>query len=178
MDLQTALRNLSLLEGGFTVDNGGATECGITQEAWDAYSDKLGICRSPVRSITPTEEEDFYRESYWGPLLCDQLEALQEGLGFVLFQWALNHEGAGDRGGAVMSLQVCCGIPPDGVMGTETLKAVAQVYDKRRLMACILGRQEGWYQEAATKNPALPLDGWERRVRKTREIVGLTQASV
>ncbi len=174
MDLKDALKNLSILEGGFTVDDGGPTESGITQDAWDQYSDRAGICRSPVSSITPGEEEDFYRESYWGPLMCDPLETMQEGLGFVLFQWALNHEGAGNAGGAVVSLQVCCGIPPDGVMGPETLKAVSQIYDRRKLMACILGRQEGWYQEAAAKNPNLPLDGWLNRVRKTREIIGLT----
>ncbi|MHB8372208.1 MAG: glycosyl hydrolase 108 family protein [Thermoplasmataceae archaeon] len=179
MNLHTALHpNLDILEGRFTVDNGGPTESGITQSAWDAYCDSKGEVRSPVSSLSPEDELAFYGEGYWNPLMCDKLEALQEGLGFVLFQWALNHEGAGNHGGAVMSLQVCCGIPPDGVMGPTTLLVASQVYDKKKLMACILGRQEGWYKDEAAKCADAPLLGWEGRIKKVRGIVGLTQVSV
>ncbi len=179
MNLHTALHpNLDILEGRFTVDNGGPTESGITQYAWDAYRDASGLPRSPVSSITPDEELAFYETGYWAPLLCDKLEALQEGLGFVLFQWALNHEGEGNHGGAVMSIQICCGVPPDGIMGPETLLAASQIYDKKKLMACILGRQEGWYKEEAAKWADAPLVGWEGRIEKVRQIVKLTQISV
>lgn len=170
MTFTQALKGLEELEGGWTVDAGGPTECGITQSAWDQYCSSRNLPGSPVRTLSRSQITDFYWFGYWQPLLCDQLP---DGVDFVLFQWAVNHEPAGDRGGSVKSLQVCCGVEPDGVMGQETVVAARIFPDSRKLMSCILARQESWYEADARENPDAPLVGWQSRISKTKTILGL-----
>ena len=170
MTTQQLIRNLNILEGRFTVDDGGPTECGITQSSWDPYCRLRGLPPSSVENITPADEEEFYRFSYIDPLL---LGDLQNGVDFVLFQWAINHDGSGDEGGSVKTIQICAGVEPDAIMGPETVKAANQM-DRIKLMECMLNRQLDWYKGAYAADPSLPLEGWKNRIAKTRKIVGLT----
>lgn len=165
MTFSVALRYLGMLEGDYTVDDGGPTLCGVTQTAWDQYCQQKGMTSVPVRTLTNAQVADFYWFSYWKPLCLDEIP---DGLDFVVFQWAINHEGAGDAGQAVRDLQICAGANPDGIMGPMTVKCVQTFAFPLKLASCVLDRQEAWYKEAASKNPALPLDGWLNRVRRCR----------
>ncbi len=171
MNLSEALRNLALLEGRYTVDDGGPTESGITQEAYDQYCTDMGLPSTPVQDLTQIQISNFYQVNYWDPLMCDKL---QNGVDFVLFQWALNHEGAGDRGGSVKTIQICSGVVPDGIMGSETVTAANHI-NSMKLMACMLSRQEAWYRNEHKKDPSMPLDGWLNRIKKVKRIVGLPE---
>lgn len=167
MTFEKALQGLRYLEGGFTVDNGGPTEAGITQDTYDAFCAAQGIASVPVQTLTPQLIADFYKLSYWNPLLCDQLA---DGVDFVLFQWAINHEGPGNAGGAVESLQICSGAEPDGIMWPETVRA-ANAVDPAKLCNCILNRQDGWYEADSVQNPDAPLKGWKARVDRVRSLL-------
>ena len=172
MTFEKALRGLMILEGGFTVDDGGPTEVGITQSAWDGWCQKIGQPSSPIESLSQEDIQTFYRNAYWTPLLCPQLP---DGVDFCLFQWAINHEYFGGDGPAVRDLQMCCGTTPDGCMGPETAGAACGM-DRVKLMQCLLGRQEAWYKNDAKVNADAPLVGWENRVDRTRKFVGLPAA--
>lgn len=164
------LKNLAILEGRYTVDDGGPTECGITQSAWNTWCTFAHRAPKSVATLTPQDVSDFYLFGYIGPLL---LANLPDGVDFCLFQWAVNHEFFGGTGPAVRDLQICVGASPDRVMGPETV-ADANAMDRIKLMECLLARQEAWYQADAKTNPDAPLIGWENRIEKVREIVGLT----
>jgi lysozyme family protein len=168
MTFEQALQGLRYLEGGFTIDDGGPTEAGITQSTYDSFCAAQGIPSTPVSELTPQLIADFYRLAYWDPLLCGQLP---DKVDFVLFQWAVNHEGPGRAGGSVESLQICSGVAPDGIMGPETVKAANSV-DPDKLCVCILNRQDGWYEADSLKNPDAPLRGWRARVDRARAFIG------
>lgn len=158
---------LGNLEGGYTVDDGGPTNYGVTQQAWDLYRKKFHSDAALVKNATQEELKDFYWFTYWSPLRLDQVHTPAD---FVIFQWAVDCEGGGDEGLAVRDAQLCCGAEPDGIMGPLTLKAISSVpVDK--FEECYLGRQEMHYREWAAKNPALPLGGWLDRIAKVRNIV-------
>ena len=139
---------------------------GIAPETWGAW------CKSQNAAVEPITRDGaytFYRESYWLPLGC---EYLPDGLDFCVFEWAVNGDGPGKVGKAVMDLQSCLGVTTDGIMGPETIYA-ARMCHVVKTMTLYLARQVGWYKDDAKKNPDAPLIGWENRVRKTCRIVGI-----
>lgn len=119
--------------------------------------------------ITLQGARTFYYDEYWLPLLCN---SIPDGLDFCVFEWAVNGEGPGRIGKAVLDLQACLGVLPDGIMGPFTVGA-ARDCNVQKVMVLYLARQVGWYIEDARKNPDAPLVGWENRVRKTCGIVGV-----
>ena len=167
MTFEEALKGLRYLEGGFVIDDGGPTEAGITQTTYDGFCQQHGLTVTPVNQMTPQLIAEFYRLAYWEPLLCDQLP---DKVDFVLFQWAVNHDGPGNAGGAVESIQICSGAEPDGIMGPETVR-VANNMDPAKLCSCILSRQDGWYEADSLKNPDAPLRGWRDRVDRVRSFI-------
>lgn len=173
MTFQDAFKNLEILEGGFTVDDGGPTQYGITQNSWNAYCDDRDVPHSPVHLINLEEASNFYADCYWNPLCCNQLP---DGVDFVLFQWAINHEYMGNDGPAVKDLQLCVGATPDGVMGPETIKAVKSK-DPKKVIECLLNRQVQWYINDAKVDADAPLIGWENRVDRVKQILGLVHGN-
>lgn len=169
MTFQDAFKNLEILEGGFTVDDGGPTKYGITQNAWNAYCDDRSVPHSPVHLINLEDASNFYADCYWNPLCCNDLP---NGVDFALFQWAINHEYMGNEGPAVKDLQRCVGATPDGVMGPETIKSVKSK-DPNQVIECLLTRQLHWYFRDAKVNADAPLIGWENRVDRVKKILGL-----
>ncbi len=138
---------------------------GIEPETWAAWQ-KAQNTNDPISQMGAYH---FYRESYWLPLGC---ESLPDGLDFCVFEWAVNGEGPGRVGKAVMDLQLCVGSTPDGIMGPETIRA-ARSADTRKVMVCYLSKQVAFYKDDAKKNPDAPLVGWENRVERVCKLVGL-----
>lgn len=169
MSVDDFLRDLHILEGGYTVDKGGPTEFGITQSTYDDYCSRYGLPSKNVRTLGWSDVRDFYDRGYITPL---RLIELPYALAFVLFQWAVDHEGYGNHGQVVRDFQVCCGAEPDGIIGPETI-AAANAILPMKLASCVLSRQEAWYKRDSFSHPDDPIRGWIRRIEKTREIVGL-----
>ncbi len=172
MTIPEYIANLKLLEGGIGREaNGQEVSEGIDQSSYDLFCAHRGVPTMPVWNLTPEEIQNFYVLEYIAPLLCDQLP---EGLDFCLFQAAVNIEGAGNRGEAVKMLQLCVGAIPDGIMGPETLAAVKQVFDVKKLISLFLDQQASYYEKLNAEMPDAPIRGWLDRISITREICGLT----
>lgn len=55
-------------EGGWSNhrdDPGGKTMYGITEKRWHEYQDKMGMKRTPVRTVTGSQALKFYRSEFW-----------------------------------------------------------------------------------------------------------------
>ncbi|MEY9718780.1 glycoside hydrolase family 108 protein [Sinorhizobium fredii] len=55
-------------EGGWSnheADPGGETMYGVTEKRWHEYQDKMGMKRTPVRTITKAQALKFYRSEFW-----------------------------------------------------------------------------------------------------------------
>ncbi len=144
---------------------------GISPEDWKAYCLQH---YGEETQITRQGAYAFYYDEYWLPLRCNQIP---DGLDFCVFEWAVNGEGPGRRGKAVLDLQSCVGVTTDGIMGPETIGAVRDC-NVQKTMVLYLSKQVGWYIDDARKNPDAPLVGWENRVRKTCGIVGINPKQV
>lgn len=109
-------------EGGYVNDprdRGGATNMGITQKTFDAWTRAKGLPSRDVRGLTVAEAQAVYRDNYWKPAKCD---LLPENLRPIHFDSAVQH----GIGNAAKLLQEAAGVNEDGVIGAGTLAAVAK----------------------------------------------------
>lgn len=102
------------------LDRGAATKYGITQRVYTMWraAHKLGY--KDVQELTKDEARAIYREYYWEPARCD---ILPEEIRAIHFDASVNH---GVRR-AIMLLQRACMVEEDGVLGKQTLAAVAAI---------------------------------------------------
>lgn len=104
-------------EGGWADDPrdpGGATMKGVTLATYRQW--RPGATKAQLRAITDAEVAAIYRKGYWDAVRGDDLPA---GLDLVAFDAAVN---SGAKRGAQW-LQAALGVPQDGKIGRETLRA-------------------------------------------------------
>jgi lysozyme family protein len=112
---------IGLSEGGFVnhpKDPGGATDRGITQRTYDAWNRRSGRPRKSVRGISKAEAERIIEFQYMDAVRAD---ALPSGLDYAMSDYSVNS----GPGRAAKDLQRVLGVKADGVIGLETLAAVA-----------------------------------------------------
>lgn len=155
--LLVVLRN----EGGYSNDPhdpGGATMKGITQAVYDQYRKDKGLPFQPVIHITDDEVKDIYFTMYWKPMNLEPLN--HDYLALSVFDHGVN---SGPRT-AVKILQRLVGETDDGVVGSDTIRAVREFngdieveYMKRRKL---------FYVTLVQEKPSLRpfLKGWLKRV--------------
>lgn len=118
---QACVRFVLKNEGGF-VDNpndpGGATNMGITMGTLRAWRGEP-VTVDDVRDLSQDEAIKIYQANYWNPLKCDELPL---GVDMVVFDFGVN---AGIRRSG-MTLQQVIGVTEDGIIGPDTLAAVAR----------------------------------------------------
>lgn len=118
------LRALPLIlrhEGGHVEhpdDPGGATNHGVTRATYDAWRRRLGEPVRPVIDITPEEVADIFRAGYWDAVRGDDLP---DGVAYAVADAAIMSGPAR----AAKWLQRAAGVPEDGIVGPQTLTAVA-----------------------------------------------------
>ncbi|WP_437727120.1 glycoside hydrolase family 108 protein [Sorangium sp. So ce861] len=157
------LQFLLTWEGGFSdhpADPGRATCMGITQRTYDSHCDRRGRARSSVRGITRGEAIEIYAERFWTPLECDRVSPP---LDLVVFDTGVNM----GRSRAVKLLQASLRVAVDGVLGPQTLGALAaQQAAVPALVADYLARRGRFYRDLAARRPSLGvfLSGWQRRL--------------
>ena len=124
-------------------DPGGATWCGLTQRAYDAWrvSEKLPV--QGVRRCADDELRRIYRSEYWDQARCDDLPA---GLDLCQFDTAVN-EGCVQ---ATRDLQRVLGVSADGIFGLETLHAVQLRRDVANLINAVCDRRERFWRGLST----------------------------
>lgn len=116
---------IGMSEGGYVnnpKDPGGATDRGITQRTYDAWNDRLGKSRRPVRGISKAEAERIIESQYFDTVRADKLPS---GLDYAVADYSVN---SGPRR-AAMDLQRSLGMTGkavDGIVGNHTLAAAAK----------------------------------------------------
>lgn len=152
-------------EGGYCddpLDNGGATNKGITQRVYDDYRLRRSLCRMPVVGISANEIHDIYRRRYWEQIRGD---LLPDGIDLVMFDAAVN-SGVSQ---SAKFLQRALGVPDDGVIGQITVDAA--LMDERIGMAPaviknMLDQRREFFEKICARNPTQKrfLKGWLNRV--------------
>ncbi|MCM5560326.1 glycoside hydrolase family 108 protein [Pleomorphomonas sp. JP5] len=160
-EFDRALAKELILEGGFVnhpKDPGRATMKGITQAVYDTYRKSVGAGRQSVRCISDDEVRAIYRGRYWNLIKGD---SLPPGVGFVVFDGAVNSGPAQ----SVKWLQRALGLDRvDGLVGPQTLQAVAAVNDHDALIERVLKLRDAFLK--ALKTWSTFGKGWTNRLRQ------------
>lgn len=117
MEFDAAFSRLIGHEGGYSnhaADPGGATRYGITE----AVARSHGYTED-MRDLPIELARTIYKNAYWTAVRCDQLPA---GIRFDVFDAAVN---SGARQAAIWLQRAAKVSPDDGVIGPQTLAAVA-----------------------------------------------------
>lgn len=121
-NFERALNWILLSEGGYVnhpADTGGATNFGITQKTYGAFLAARGIAERPVKNISKTEVRAIYEQEYAQKI---QFNLLPAGVDYALLDFAV-HSGVRR---AAKTIQKIAGVPTDGIIGAQTLKALKQ----------------------------------------------------
>ncbi len=148
---------IGLSEGGYVnhpEDPGGATDRGITQRTYDAWNDRMGRRRRPVRGISKAEAERIIEFQYLDAVRAD---ALPSGLDYAVADYAVNS----GPGRAVKDLQRVLGVRVDGVIGLQTLAAV-QAANTQEVIVALCQRRMSFLKSLRTWR--VFGKGWTRRV--------------
>lgn len=108
-------------EGGYSnhpADKGGETNWGITKTTARANG-----YTGDMRFLSREQAIEIYRKAFWERYQCDKLPSA---LAFQYFDACVNHGAAH----AAKFLQRACGVIADGVIGEQTLTAVARQSDR------------------------------------------------
>lgn len=164
------------VEGGYTVDNGGPTNYGITQKTADAYNQSKGYPSMNVKDMTQDDAKHIARDQYWdGP----GLESLPTRTATAVFDYGYNS----GPGQAIKDLQRTVGVNDDGKMGPNTQKAISQYIDQNgedKLLNDYIGRRQKLMSNLIMNNPvkygpnAL---GWAHRISNLKGYLNVKDES-
>ena len=153
-------------EGGYVdhpADPGGATNLGITLNTYRSYRNNPHLTADDLRNIPIGEVYDIYKTRYWDKVRGDQLPS---GIDFLVFDFGVN---AG-VGRAAKMLQNLVGVPADGGIDPQTLRATQTAYeeDAEKLIVAYTDARAEYYQSL----PHFPTfgRGWLRRTKESEDI--------
>lgn len=157
MTYEEAIPTILKHEGGFTIDNGGPTMKGVTQEVYDRYRVQHGKMKVPVKLIQEEELHEIYRRQYWLEGRCDRIPEI---LRLTHFDFCVN---AG-TGRAALTLQVVANVQKDGVIGNKTVAALNAI-PPLELLDAYTDARESFYTKLAAKSEvyARSLKSWLAR---------------
>jgi lysozyme family protein len=92
------------------------TNLGVTRKNWEAYLDH-DVTEADMRALTPEMVKPFYKRNYWDKIRGDELPS---GVDYAAYDLAVNS----GTGRAAKYLQKIAGVPEDGVIGPQSLKAI------------------------------------------------------
>jgi lysozyme family protein len=155
-------------EGGYVnhpADPGGATNRGVTQATYDRYRSNHDLPTQSVKLLTSDEVHDLYLSLYWTPARCADLPWP---VSAAQLDAAVN---AGPKQ-ATRLLQRAAGATDDGVLGPNTLKAIAALPPRDLALRCCVERQK-FYVALVNRRPSLGvfLNGWTNRVNALRDLI-------
>lgn len=150
-------------EGGFVIDQGGATQMGVTQAMWAAYKrvPANSLSAADIRALTVADVTPFYDVEFYGPCHCADCPT---GLDLMVMDEGVN-EG---QGRALRHLQGALGVTVDGNFGPASLAAL-HACDPVSTINAIHDDNAVYY---ASLEAAYPQDerGWQARNDRTRTI--------
>jgi lysozyme family protein len=163
----------AMIEGGWTVDKGGATKYGISLRFMRAQGVSLGdidhdgdVDIDDIRALTPDDAQRLMRLVFWDGLKGDLLPRITAA---SLYDFAVN---AGPRA-AVKSLQMACNFYPgtalriDGILGNKTRAAVSRIVDSDQADMILARRvtqsRRAFYRGLFAADATNPINGWLNR---------------
>jgi len=166
-DFARSLVRVLVYEGG-KVDNprdpGGRTNFGITQKTYTAWLASKGQDSVDVYKIPIADRDSIYETEYWDRIRGDDMPT---GLDLVVFDAAVN-SGVGQAGKWLQqALGPSYGGLRDGVIGKQTLQAVAGVNDLDSLISAYCSRRLATLQRLKTWNTFGK--GWHARIANVQK---------
>jgi lysozyme family protein len=146
-------------EGGFVnhpKDPGGMTNLGVTRATYEQYMGR-GVTEAEMRALTVADVAPIYKAEYWDKARCDDLPS---GLDWAVFDWGVNS----GMSRPVKALQRIVGVKPDGGIGPQTLRAIAN-FDSKSLIEKLYDARQKFYENLATFETFGR--GWSRRNDET-----------
>jgi lysozyme family protein len=140
----TAMTALLSHEGGWSnhsADPGGMTNMGVTKTVWEEWVGHP-VTEKDMRNLQPMNIHPMYRRKYWDKVSGDLLPA---GLDLAVFDFAVNS----GPGRAAKMLQKLVGTLPDGFLGPQTLRMLAEK-DHKKLIADYNAARLAFLQELPT----------------------------
>jgi lysozyme family protein len=166
--IEPALKFVFVNEGGFTIDQGGHTNFGITQDALNAAQKKRPKAGYPktVEELTQDVAADIYLNDYC-PAGFNKIESQR--LGTLLFDMGVN---AGPHQAAVLMQQALAaigsGVTVDGDIGPKTIAAM-NAADESHLIGAFMNARIAFYTHLAEMDPekhGSSLKGWVNRAHR------------
>lgn len=163
--MKEVLDHILIHEGGkvdHPQDPGGRTNKGITQRVYNGWCAKNRLPIRDVYLISDNEVEAIYRFQYWEPI---HGSILPPGVNLVVMDGAVN-SGVKQSVKWLQRALGFTGTAVDGIIGTVTLKAIADDTNHDLLIARILDRRMTFLK--ALKTWKTFGKGWTRRVDAVR----------
>lgn len=150
-------------------DPGGATNMGITYKTlarWRGVSPR-SITPQDVKNLTRDEAIAIYDAMYWDTVRADRLPPA---IAYAAFDFAINSGPAR----AVKELQKLIGTKADGIIGGHTMRRIAAVEDKAKLVNDYLDARLAFMKRAKHHKTGARLwptfkNGWSKRVADVRK---------
>jgi lysozyme family protein len=138
-------------------DPGGATWCGLTWRAYNAWRKSKGLPTQFVRRATDDEIKQIFHDEYWELARCDDCF---DGLDLMLFDIAINTGPAAANKMVQRSLRV----KADGWFGLETLAALEKITsmdERKSLIKSVASQRMSFWH--ALRTWRLFSSGWSAR---------------
>ncbi|CAM3719610.1 glycoside hydrolase family 108 protein [Xenorhabdus thuongxuanensis] len=147
-----AIHYLLPVEGGYVNaphDRGGETQYGISQRSYPQLD---------IRALTQADATAIYYRDFWQPAGCERVPS---GISLVLFDSAVQHGVVS----AIRLLQRAVGVRDDGILGNQTLGAIAATAPDY-LLHRVMNQRARYYAQIIARNPLQQrfLNGWFNRL--------------
>lgn len=168
-----AIEGLLRREGGYVNhpdDPGGATNYGITQRAWDAYSLERGHQTCSVKALQRPDAIAFYWDEYWTRL---GLGTVPVGLAIHIMDMSIN---AGVRVGVRLAQRAhnilrpadSAALMEDGILGPVSRVALSRLWSRypEGFAACYAGERYCFYARLVGSSERYRsfIRGWANRL--------------
>jgi lysozyme family protein len=149
-----------LEEGGYCVDDGGATNFGVTHRTLAEWRGAADCSPEEVKALTKREATEIYRAKYWIPTRCADLP---KGVDLLVFDFAVN---AGPSA-AIKHLQKVVGVKDDSSIGPVTLGALKAIDPKELINRLAADRLE--FLQSLGNEWTVYGKGWTKRVEEVQQ---------
>ena len=166
------------VEGGYTVDQGGPTNHGVTQTNYSQWLHSQGLPDRPVAGITEQQVHDFYYNQFWTAANLDKIAPVCPLTTIAVFDFGVNAYWRR----SVSVLQGLINVAQDGNIGPRTIAAltaklasigsdpaIGSTGSDLEMSKEYNDLRRGYYNRLVTNHPDNPdypkdLHGWLNRV--------------
>lgn len=166
-DLERCYAFTAKAEGGYTEDQGGRTNRGVTEKVYKAWRKEKGLPEKDILEITKEEARQIFKDRYWVP---SRAAELPWPLSLAVVDLAFN---AG-TGRSTELLQLVAGVEPDMQFGPKTMAAV-KALDPKLAAVRLTDMRQGYCVGLVVANPdkhAQSKHGWRNRCIALRKEIG------